>query len=31
MDMDGRTTQCIVVKKLTKSLFESEMFPMISQ
>ena len=24
----GRTTQCIVVKKLTKSLFESEMFPM---
>tara|TARA_Y100001937_G_scaffold74965_1_gene101928 strand:- start:1611 stop:3707 length:2097 start_codon:yes stop_codon:yes gene_type:complete len=23
-----RTTQCIVVKKLTKSLFESEMFPM---
>jgi len=26
----GRTTQCIVVKKLTKSLFESEMFPMTS-
>ena len=24
----GRTTQCIVVKKLTKSLFESELFPM---
>ena len=24
----ARTTQCIVVKKLTKSLFESEMFPM---
>jgi len=24
----GRSTQCIVVKKLTKSLFESEMFPM---
>lgn len=24
----ARSTQCIVVKKLTKSLFESEMFPM---
>ena len=24
----GRTTQCIVVKKLTKGLFESELFPM---
>ena len=24
----GRTTQCIVVKKLTKGLWESEMFPM---
>ena len=24
----ARTTQCIVVKKLTKSLFESELFPM---
>ena len=24
----NRTTQCIVVKKLTKSLFESQMFPM---
>jgi hypothetical protein len=24
----NQTTQCIVVKKLTKSLFESEMFPM---
>jgi len=24
----GRTTQCIVVKKLTKTLFESELFPM---
>ena len=24
----GKTTQCIVVKKLTKSLFESQMFPM---
>ena len=24
----GRTTQCIVVKKLTKGLFESDLFPM---
>ena len=24
----GRTTQCIVVKKLTRGLFESELFPM---
>ena len=26
----ARTTQCIVVRKLTKSLFESELFPMTS-
>ena len=28
---NNQTTQCIVVKKLTKSLFESDMFPMTSK